>query len=144
MSRTIPTASALLLTILIFTGCTRARFATSNDAKRLTERHKCVADVTCLQAQPRHYKTLCDEFHMLAMPPRVRWTVTFRVDRVTQGNVTTNTFRLIDARDRATPFLEGFYFQTNKSYRVGFDRISDGEVRGLEILTNNPILPTEP
>ena len=75
---------------------------------------------------------------MLAMPPRVRWTVAFRIDRIIKGGIATSSFRLAEARDRATPFsMSGFYFETNSSYRVGFDSITEGEVRGLEILTNS-------
>jgi hypothetical protein len=75
---------------------------------------------------------------MLAMMPRIRWTADFQVDHVRQGNITNWSFRLIDARDSATPFcVTGFFFQTNRSYRVGFDRIAEGEVRGLEILTTD-------
>lgn len=94
-----------------------------------------------MSAQPRYYKTLRDEFRMLAMPPRVRWTVDFHVDRVIKGDITMTAFRLSDARDRATPFsMSGFYFQTNISYKVGFDGIIEGNVRGLEILTNSATL----
>ena len=131
--------SALFALVVILTGCAHDRFGTASDPARFAEQHRIVADVTCRSAQPRFYNTLCDEFHMLAMPPRVRWTVAFRIDRVIKGTISTSSFRLNDARDRTTPFtMRGFYFQTNVSYKVGFDRITEaGVAKGLEILTNS-------
>lgn len=135
----------LLGVIIVLAGCAQDRFATTGDATRISERHRFVADVTCISAEPRYYRKLRDEFHMLAMSPRVRWTVDFRIDRMIKGNIATTSFRLNDAQDKATPFsVNGFYFQTNGNYRVGFDGITDGEVRGLEILTNSTTMQPTP
>jgi len=129
-------AIALLLPLtMLLTGCAHDRFAITNDAARISDRHTFVADVTCTSASFRFYKTLRDEFHLKAMPRRIRWTVEFRIDHVIKGDVAATTFHLVDARDSATPFRSGIWFQTNVSYRVGFDRIVDGKVRGLEIFT---------
>jgi hypothetical protein len=77
---------------------------------------------------------------MLAMTPLIRWRVAFRVDRLRKGDITTNCFRLSDARNNASPFATvwNFGFETNTGYRVGFNRITRGEVKGLEILTKSP------
>lgn len=129
-------AIMLLITFaMLLVGCAHDRFALTSDARRISDRHAFVADVTCTSATFRLYKTFRDEFHMLAMPPRIRWTAEFRIDHVIKGDVTSSTFHLSDSRDRATSFsTSGIWFQTNASYRVGFDRISNGKVRGLEIL----------
>jgi hypothetical protein len=128
---------------LFLTGCAHDRFAITNDASRIYERHSFVADVTCTSAESVFYNNFRDQFHMLAMPPRVRWTASFRIDRVIKGDLLTNSFRIDGAQNKATPFsmmgFDGseFFFQTNVVYRVGFDCIIKGEVRDLEILTNN-------
>lgn len=129
--------TTLTLAVLL-AGCAHRRFALTTDADRLHRQHRFVADVTCIDAQPRYYSTFRDQFHMLAMSPRIRWTADFHLDRILQGEITNRSFRLIDARNRATPFsVTGFFFQTNRTYRVGFDRIAEGEARGLEILATN-------
>lgn len=128
-------ALLLLLTVLL-TGCTHDRFAVTNHATRIFDSHAFVADVTCTSADFRNYKTLRDEFHLKAMPPRIRWTAAFRIDHVIKGDVSATNFRLIEASDSASPFRSGIWFQTNVSYRVGFDCIADGKVRGLEIFTS--------
>ena len=138
-------AIALLIPFMaLLAGCAHDRFAITSDARRISERHPFVVDVTCTSASHRLYKTLRDEFHMLAMPPRIRLTAEFRIDHVIKGDVASSSFRITDARDRATPFcISGFWFQTNTSYRVGFDRITDGEVRGLEILAERKRPPNQ-
>jgi hypothetical protein len=136
------TITLLLLTLLL-PGCANRQFSVTNDVNHIFKRHRFVADVTCISSEPRHYNLPRDDFHMLAMPPRVRWTVEFRIDRVIKGEAATNSFRLNDARNTANPFdLFAFGFETSQSYLVGFDSLTKGEVCGLEILGSNaPIFP---
>ena len=128
---------------LFVTGCAHDRFAITNDASLIYERHSFVADVTCTSAESVFYNNLRDHFHIFAPLLRIRWTATFRIDRVIKGDILTNSFRIDGAQNKATPFSmmgfdrSEFWFQTNVVYRVGFDRIKNGEVRDLEILTNN-------
>jgi len=125
------------------TGCAHDRFTITNDASRIYKRHSFVADVTCTSADPTFYNNLRDQFHLGAPLKRVLWTVAFRIDRVIKGDLLTNSFRLDEAQNKATPFSmmgfdeREFYFQTNVAYRVGFDCIKNGKVRDLEILKKN-------
>lgn len=138
MKRTCILLSAVILSALALTGCARWTYDTARDHSTLAWHHRFAADVTCTEAQSRQYSTLRDEFHLLAMPPRIRWSVSFQVEQVLQGDLTNRCFRLVDARYRRSPFVsEGIFWHTNTTYRVAFDRITDGLVKGLVVLETN-------
>lgn len=134
----------LALLTLMHAGCAHQRFELVNDTQRLSDHHQVVAEVTCTFAKSSLYTTLRDEFHVKAMPPRARWTAEFRVEQVIKGNITCQSFRITGARiDGPRYSTSGFQLRTNASYRVGFDRIASGEVRGLTILTGKLNLRNE-
>lgn len=123
----------LLPWTILLAGCAKDRFAITQDAEGMTDRHSIIAKVTCTSASFRHDNTLRDQFHLKAMPPRVRWTAVFHIEQVFQGNVPTTNFLLDDARGFAREHNAALWLQTNVSYTVGFDRIKKGKVYGLEI-----------
>lgn len=125
--------SLALVLIFALTGCASAKFKVVSDKQRLTETHRVVAQVTCLEATPKHYTTFRDRyFRMLAMPPRTRWCATFKVNQVIKGSFSEPTFTLTDAKDAQATFSR-FYFEAGQDYTVGFERTPHHAVKYLAV-----------
>ncbi len=102
--------------------------------QKLTKDHAIVAEVTCIEAKSRFYSTFRDQYlRVLAMPPHVRWTATFRVEHVLKGNSCDQTVTLIDARDASPPY-DHFSFEAGKSYILGFNSASNKGLKGCAVL----------
>lgn len=130
----------VLVLSLVLTGCTTAKFRVISDEQRLTENRCIVAEAACLEATPKYYTTFRDRyFRILAMPPHVRWSATFRMDKVLKGNCPVQTFTLSEAVDAESPYSR-FAFKTGKNYLVGFNQISNGKVQDLAVFDRSPDL----
>jgi hypothetical protein len=115
-------------------GCASAKFKVMPDKQQLTDNHRIVAEVTCVEAKPTKYATFHDEYLRVgAMPPHVRWTVKFQVDRILKGKFAEQTFTIVDARIAGNPYFR-FWFEAGKIYTVGFNSVSDNQVNGFAVL----------
>jgi hypothetical protein len=89
---------ALVLSGGLF-GCASAKFKVMPDQQQLMKNHRVVAEVTCLVAKPTPYMTFRDRYFRIgAMPPHVRWTVTFQVNKILKGKLAEQTVTLVDSR----------------------------------------------
>jgi hypothetical protein len=124
---------ALVLSGGLF-GCASAKFKVMPDKQQLTDNHRIVAEVTCVEAKPTKYTTFRDEFLRIgAMPPHVRWTLTFQVNKILKGQFVGRSITLVDARIDGNPYFR-FWFETGKMYTVGFNSVSDNQVNGFAVL----------
>jgi hypothetical protein len=95
--------------------------------------HCIVAEVTCLKAKAREYTTFREQYFSIgAVPPRVRWTVTFQVNKIVKGNFAEQTIAIVDARVAGNPYAL-YRFKVGTIYTVGFNSISDNTVRGFAV-----------
>jgi hypothetical protein len=134
----------LLGLIGLLSGCASAQFKAVSDKQRLADSHRIVAEVTCLEATPRYYTTFRDRnLTMLAKLPRVRWSATFQVNQVVKGELSDQTFMLVDARDAETLY-HPLNFRAGEHYTVGFSRIENHQVKGLAVFDPKPAWPHEP
>ncbi|HSY10413.1 MAG TPA: hypothetical protein VK840_05810, partial [Candidatus Dormibacteraeota bacterium] len=115
-------------------GCASAKFKVMPDKLQLTDNHRIVAEVTCVEAKPTEYTTFRDEYLRVgAMPPHVRWTVKFHVDRILKGTLAEQTFTIVDCRIAGNPYFR-FWFEAGKIYTVGFNSESDNQVNDFAVL----------
>lgn len=118
-------------------GCASANFKVMPDKQQLTDNHRIVAEVTCVEAKPTKYTTFRDEYLRVgAMPPHVRWTVKFQVDRILKGKFTEQTFTIVDARIAGNPYFS-FWFEAGKIYTVGFNSASDNQVNCFAVFSGS-------
>src|SRR5665213_2128099 len=84
----------------VLPGCISAKFKVMPDIRKLAKSHSIVAEVTCIDAKARLYTNYRDQhFRIGAMPLRVRWTATFKVNRILAGKYFEKSFTLVDSRD---------------------------------------------
>jgi hypothetical protein len=72
------------------------------------------------------------------MPPHVRWSATFQVNRILQGDFAGQTFVLVDVRDAASPSWAWFRFEAGKIYTAGFNPASSNAVKNFAVLGKEP------
>lgn len=129
---------ALVLSGGLF-GCASAKFNVMPDKQQLTDNHRIVAEVTCVEAKPTKYTTFRDEYLRIgAMPPRVHWTVTFQVNKILKGKFAGQTVTLVDTKIAGNPYFR-FWFEAGKIYTVGFNSVSDNQVNGFAVLGHSMI-----
>lgn len=115
-------------------GCASAKFKVTPDQQQLMKNHRVVAEVTCLVAKPTPYTTFRDRYFRIgALPPHVRWTVTFQVNKILKGKFAGQTVTLVDSRIAGNPYFH-FYFEAGKIYTVGFNSASENEVNDFTVL----------
>src|SRR5207249_633771 len=134
----------LVTAALLSGGCTHNRFSLARDEARLYSHCQFVANVTCSNAERRELRPWHLQLHLRPMALRERWTVSFRIENVTKGNPTAGGFALIDGRESPLPFdnIFWFRFEAGQQYKVGFNKITGGIVRGLEILDERSLFGT--
>jgi hypothetical protein len=133
-----------LVSSVYLSGCASAQYKVVSDKQRLTENHRTVAEVTCLEATPRYYTTFRDRnLTTLAKLPRVRWSATFQVNQVLKGELSDQTFTLVDARDSETLY-HPLNFKAGEHYTVGFSRIKNHTVKNFAVFDPKPAWPHKP
>ena len=122
----------------VLTGCVTAKFKVITDKKLLSESQRVVAEVTCLKATTKHYTTFRDSYLRIgAMPPRVRWSATFRINQILKGEYSGQTIILTDAEDAESAYSH-FSFETGKNYTIGFNQASKGKAQHLTVFGQEP------
>jgi hypothetical protein len=124
---------ALVLSGGLF-GCASAKFKVIPDKQQLMENHRIVAEVICLETKPRQYTTFRDQYFRIgAMPPHVRWTVTFQVNKILKGKFAGQTVTLVNSKIAGNPYFR-FWFEAGKIYTVGFSSASKNEIKDFAVL----------
>lgn len=131
---------ALVMSGLV-SGCATSKFKVVSEREWLIKNQRVVVEVTCLETTPEYYNTFSDQyFSVKAKLPRTRWNASFRVNTILQGNFSGTTLLITDAKNVANN--PRFYFETGRSYTMGFDHIANGAVKKFAILsTNKPVSP---
>ena len=135
-----PLTLACLFCVLLCTatGCVTNKFKVVDDSRQLAEGRRVVTVVTCTKAEPIYQRSFRDEYLSEGiMPPHIRWTANFHVDRVLQGNLAAETITLVDARDVGEPY-SAFVFEKGKTYTIGFNSVSRQRIKDCVVLGTVP------